>query len=175
MTSVTVTATRPASGVTTFTARSTTARIDAVEVRRMDSWQVALLVVASLLVGVAIPVLVQLSLALRAMRVAVERVGDRADRALLAATTAVERLDRVAAKLEDQGRIEAFLEAVGSLSRTIQQLQDTARVASAVGAAIAPAVGAAVRAWREHREGGAPEEGSNGGSGTIHEGQEEPS
>ena len=135
----------------------------------METWQAALLVVVALAVGVAIPVLVQLTLALRSARDTLARAG----RALEAATAAADRIERIAARLEQDGRLEACLAAMDAFARTAQKIGDTARVASAVGAAIGPAVGAAVRAWRSTQN-GAPVDGSAPGAAaaTAAQGQE---
>jgi len=118
----------------------------------MDAWQAAVLAVVALLIGALVPMLIQASLALRALRAAALQAGP----ALAALTTTTQRLDRLTARLEADGRLERALEAVDSLARTIIRFQDTARVATAVGAAVGPAVGAAVRSWRASREDGPP-------------------
>jgi len=115
----------------------------------MQTWQGALVIVVALAVGVAIPALVQLALALRSARTA----ADRATRALETATQAAERLDRLAARIEKGGQVDSLLGAVDLLSKNLQRLGETARVVSAVGGALGPAVGAAVRAWRSSQDG----------------------
>lgn len=98
----------------------------------MESWQTAVVVVVAIVAGALLPVLVQLSLAIGSSRRVVEDGGVRLGRALDAVTATAERLDRITAGLE----------------RTVEQVRESVRVASAVGAAVAPSVGAAVRAWR---------------------------
>jgi len=129
----------------------------------MDAWQAVTLAVVALLVGALLPAVVQLALALRALRA----TAARADGALAAVTSTAQRLDRLAARLEEGDRIEHFLQGVDALSRTASHLLDGARLASAVGAAVGPAVGAAVRSWRESRSDGA-QQGTNGTT-TPHE------
>lgn len=121
----------------------------------MESWQIAVVVVVSLLAGATLPVLAQLSMTLRASRAAIERTSTRVNRALDAVAATAERIDRATTGL-DERRIRALMESIDSLSRTVNQVRDSVRVASAVGAAVGPAVGAAVRAWRAGR----PEEGN---------------
>jgi hypothetical protein len=118
----------------------------------MESWGMALVVLAAVLVGVAIPVLVQLRATLRAMEKTVQRSGARLDEALGATTAAAGRIDALVLRLEEGGRIEQLVDGVADVSRMVSQLRDTIRVASAVGAAVGPAVAAAVRAFREDRE-----------------------
>ena len=110
------------------------------------------MVLAAVLLGAAIPVLVQLRATLRAMEKALQRSGARLDEALGATTTAAGRIDRLVVRLEEGGRIEQLVDGIAAVSRMMSQLRDTVRVASAVGAAVGPAVAAAVRAFREDHE-----------------------
>lgn len=98
----------------------------------MESWQTAVVVVVAIVAGALLPVLVQLTLTLRSSRSVLESTSVRLGRALDAVSTTAERLDRIAAGLE----------------RTVEQVRESVRIASAVGAAVAPSVGAAVKAWR---------------------------
>ena len=110
----------------------------------MEAYQAVVLAVVALLVGALLPVLFQLVLTLRAVRA----VAAQASPALASITTTAERLERLTSKLEEDGRVDNALAAIDSLSRTIAKLEDTARLASAIGAAVVPAVVAAVQAWR---------------------------
>jgi methyl-accepting chemotaxis protein len=114
-----------------------------------ESWGIALVVLAAVLVGAAIPALVQARATLRALESAVRHSSPRLDEALGAATAAAGRLDRLVARLEEGGRIEQLVDGVAAMSRTVSQLRDTIRVASAVGAAVGPAIAAAVHAFRD--------------------------
>jgi hypothetical protein len=118
----------------------------------MEGWGMALVVLAAVLVGAAIPVLVQLRSTLRAMEKTLQRSGARLDEALGATTAAAGRIDALVVRLEEGGRIEQLVDGVAAVSRMVSQLRDTVRVASAVGAAVGPAVAAAVHAFREDRE-----------------------
>jgi uncharacterized protein YoxC len=122
----------------------------------MESWGTALVVLAAVLVGAAIPVLVQLRATLRTMEKTLQRSGARLDEALGATTAAAGKIDALVVRLEKGGRIDQLLDGVADVSRMVNQLRDTVRVASAVGAAVGPAVAAAVRAFREDREVVAP-------------------
>lgn len=132
----------------------------------MNGWHVAVLTVVSLVAGAAIPLLVQLSLAVRSAREALARTTTRAERALDAVAATAERLDRATAGI-DERRVRALMESFDALARTINQLRESARVATALGATVGPAVGAAVRAWRaghaedsddvQHRGGAGPD------------------
>lgn len=122
----------------------------------MDSWEIALVVLAAVLVGVAIPMLVQLRATLRAMEKTLQRSGARLDEALGATIAAAARIDAVVARLEKEGQIEQFVDGVAAVGRMASQLRDSVRVASAVGAAVAPAVAAAVHAFREDHQAATP-------------------
>ncbi|HZY03360.1 MAG TPA: hypothetical protein VFF02_07640 [Anaeromyxobacteraceae bacterium] len=139
----------------------------------MESWQTAVLVLLAVLVGAALPALAALAGALRSARRAMDRSGAQLAQALVAVTSAVERIDRLASHLEEGKRIETLVESVTALSQTVNRFRDVVRTASAVGAAVAPAVGAAVRAWRETRQ---EEEAGPDGQGeprTREEGKED--
>ena len=141
-------ATPAAAAVATFQEGGRAALRTPAKENHVEAWQAVALAVGALLVGALLPAVIQLTLALRALRTTVVR----ADRALVAIAATSERLDRIT----EGGRVESFLDALDSLSCTVTRLQDTARVATAVGAAVGPAVGAAVRAWRVSREESAP-------------------
>jgi hypothetical protein len=116
----------------------------------MEAYQAVLLAVVALLVGALLPVLYQLSLTLRAVRSVAERAGP----VVASVGATAERLERIAEKLEADGRIDGALATIDSLSRTVAKLQDTARLASTLGAAVIPAVAAAVQAWQASGEDG---------------------
>jgi hypothetical protein len=118
----------------------------------METWGTALVVLAAVLVGAAIPVLVQLRATLRAMEKTLQRSGARLDEALGATVAAAGRIDALIVRLEEGGRIEQLVDGVASASRMVSQLRDTVRVASAMGAALGPAVAAAIHSFREDRE-----------------------
>jgi hypothetical protein len=114
----------------------------------MEAYQAVLVAVAALLVGMLIPVLLQVVLTLRAVRAVTEQAGP----ALASITATAERLERLTAKLEEGGHVDRALEAIESLSLTVGRLQEAARIASSIGAAVGPAVAAAVKAWRASGE-----------------------
>ena len=99
-----------------------------------ESWGTALVVLAALLVGAAIPVLVQLRATLRTMEKTLRRSGAQLDGAMGATTAAAGRIDALVVRLGEGGRIEELVDAVAAVSRMVTQLRDTLRVASAVGA-----------------------------------------
>jgi hypothetical protein len=118
----------------------------------MESWGVALVVLAAVLLGAALPALVQLRATLKEAQRTLRRSGPRLDAALEATTAAVGRLDALVARLEGEGRVEQVMEGLASLDRLVHQVRDGVRVASAVGAAVGPALAAAVHAFREDQD-----------------------
>jgi uncharacterized protein YoxC len=128
----------------------------------MESWGVALVVLAAVLVGAALPVLVQLRATLREVEKTLQRSEGRLDEALATTTAAAGRIDALVARLEEGGRIERLLDGVAAVTTLVTQLRDTVRVAAAVGAAVAPAVVAAVQAFREPASPVASEEAAPG-------------
>lgn len=130
----------------------------------METWQALLLVIAALLAGALLPAIVQLWLTLRSLGSAAERVSAQAQQALVAVTSSAQRIDRLTGRLEQDQHVEHLLAGIDALSRTVVQLQDTVRIAAALGAAVGPAIGAAVHAWRAARtdDGTSPEKAGNG-------------
>jgi hypothetical protein len=117
----------------------------------VDGWVFALVILLAVLAGAAIPALVQARATLRALEKALQRSGPRLDEALAATTAAAGRLDRAVVRLEEGGRLERLVDGVAAASRAVSQLRDGVRVASAVGAAVGPAIAAAVHALRDER------------------------
>jgi hypothetical protein len=117
-----------------------------------ESLGVALLVLVAVMVGAAVPVLVQLRATLRAVEKTLQQTGPRLDEALGATLAAAGRIDALVVRVEGSGRIEQVVDGLASVNRMANQLKDTVRVASAVGAAVGPALAAAVQAFREDRE-----------------------
>jgi hypothetical protein len=122
------------------------------EAAAMDSARVVEIVLVSVLLGALLPVLVQLWLTLRTVQRRLDRTADRLDRALEGLGVAAERLNRATQPLDDGRRVRELMDAVDGLARTVNELRSSAKVASAVGAAVVPAIAAAVRALRGPEE-----------------------
>ncbi len=134
----------------------------------MESWQIAILVLVALLVGSLLPLLVQLYSVLHAVRQVLDRTSKDVEEATRTIHRTADRVDRITAALEKDGKIDRVVEGVTAVSHLAVQLRDTVKVASAVAAVVTPAVGAAMRAWRAHHEGPpgstAPDPEPGGGS-----------
>lgn len=114
----------------------------------MENWHVALLTLGALVVGAAIPLLIQLRSTLLRVEVAVQAASERLIPALEDARVSAHRIRRITDELEGrEADIGELARSAGDLARTIDRLRNTTQVASAVGAAVA----AGVRAFRETR------------------------
>ena len=102
----------------------------------MPAWQVALVVLAAVFVGMWIPVSLQLFATLRASKKCIEALGSRSEQTLSEVSTTVGALNRTIAD-------------VGEVAHAAAQIKDSIRIISSIGAAVGPAVIALVRALRE--------------------------
>ncbi|MCC6747456.1 MAG: hypothetical protein IT371_07350 [Deltaproteobacteria bacterium] len=102
----------------------------------MQSWQIALLVVASVFVGMWIPVSLQLFATLRAGQRFLKTMGSRGEQTLAEVSTTVVALNETIAEVKEVAHAAA-------------QIKDSIRIMSSIGAAVGPAVVALVRALRE--------------------------
>jgi len=116
----------------------------------MDGFQTALLVLAAVLVGALLPLVVQLYSILHTLRQVLEKGARDIEEGTKTVHTVADRIDRLTSGLEKDGKLDALVSGLTGVSETVVQLRDTLKIASAVGAAVVPAVGAAVRAWRSH-------------------------
>jgi hypothetical protein len=117
----------------------------------MEPWRVVEIVLLSVTVGALLPVILQLRATLRTVQSRLDGTANRLDRALDEVGVAAGRLNRATEALDDGQRVRELMEAIASLSRTVTQLGRHAQVASAIGAAVAPTIEAAVRAMRAPR------------------------
>jgi len=102
----------------------------------MEGWQVALLVLASVFVGMWIPVGIQLWATLRSGQKFLKTTESRSAETLAQLTETAYGLQQTVAD-------------VGELVRTVNQLKDSIRLISSIGAAVGPAAVALVRALRQ--------------------------
>ncbi len=114
----------------------------------MEGWQIALVVLVAVLVGALLPLLVQLYGTLHTMRTVVEKSAKDVEAALAGIHRTADRLDRLGAALEKDGKMAEIVEGVASAAQLVNQLRGTLQVAGPVAAAVVPAVMAAVRAWK---------------------------
>lgn len=120
----------------------------------MDSTPLVLVVLAAVALGALLPLAFQLTLTLRATRKMIASVEPRLNAAigeLSAAAAATNRslsaLDAAALQRTAEGVVE-----IGNLAKKARDISATIEMASAVGAAAAPAVAAIIKAWRAPAE-----------------------
>jgi len=125
----------------------------------MEGWQVALLVLAAVLVGALLPLIAQLYGTLRTLRSLVEKSAKDVEAAVVAIHRTSERVDRLGSALEKDGKLTEIVDGAASLAQMLNQMRGTMQIAGTVSAAVVPAVAAAVRAWKAamDEESSAPE------------------
>ena len=114
----------------------------------MQGWQIALVVLVALLVGAVLPLLVQLYGTVHTLRTVMEKSSKDIEAALLGIHRTADRLDRLGATLEKDGKMADIVEGAVNAAQMVNQLRGTMQVAGPVAAAVVPAVVAAVRAWK---------------------------
>jgi predicted Holliday junction resolvase-like endonuclease len=114
----------------------------------MEGWQIALVVLAAVLVGALIPLLVQLYGTVHTLRAVVEKSAKDIEAAVVNIHRTADRVDRLGAALEKDGKMAEIIDGVANAAHIVNQLRGTMQVAGTVSAAVVPAVTAAVRAWR---------------------------
>jgi len=118
-----------------------------------------LVALAAILVGVAIPALVQLRRTLRAAETTLESTGHRVDEALSQLTTTLERVNRASAELEGGvKRVSSLLEALGSVGDTLGKIQSSLGKVTSLGVSLGSVVVGAMRAAFRDRDGAADSE-----------------
>lgn len=113
----------------------------------MNAWQATLVVLLAVLVGAAVPVLLQLRRTLRRAETFLDETGPRLQRSLDSVDRIALRADRITGDLEkDLDRARGLLESVAEFGGSLRQMQGSLRTVASVGAAIGPAVAAGARA-----------------------------
>ena len=101
----------------------------------MQNWQIALLVISAIFVGMWIPVTLQLVATLRSGQRFVVTMGKRAEQTLTEVSTTMDAMNKTIAEL-------------GEVARAAAKLEDSVRIISSIGAAVGPAVVALVGSLR---------------------------
>jgi ABC-type transporter Mla subunit MlaD len=113
----------------------------------MGSFEAIVLVLLGVLIGVAVPALLQLRRTLKSAERFLDETGARLRRTLDSADRAVDRVDRIAVEIEgDLRHARALFDAASDLGRSLQRAQGSLRTMISIGTAIGPAVAAAARA-----------------------------
>lgn len=114
----------------------------------MEGWQVALVVLAAVLVGSLLPLIAQLYGTLHTLRAVVEKNAKDVEAAVVAIHRTAERVDRLGSALEKDGKLAEIVDGAASVAKTLNQMRGTMQIAGTVSAAVVPAVAAAVKAWK---------------------------
>lgn len=101
----------------------------------------------ALLVGVAVPALLQLRRTLAVTERTLESTGRKLDRVLDELTGTLDRVNRAAEGLERGAhRAASLLEALGEIGDAVAKIKSSLGVVAAVGASVGPVLVAAIRA-----------------------------
>jgi hypothetical protein len=116
----------------------------------MESSQVALVVIAALLVGALIPAIVQFQGAMRNLSKLIRSNEAGVRQTVDGMSTLSAQLGRLGSTFDANAKqIQSFFESLEEAGQTIRTLRSTLRAASMVGAAVGPVVAAAMRARSE--------------------------
>ena len=115
----------------------------------MEGWQVALVVLAAVLVGALLPLIAQLYGTLHTLRAVMEKNAKDIEAAVVAIHRTAERVDRLGSALEKDGKLTEIVDGAASVAQMLNQVRGTMQIAGTVSAAVVPAVVAAVKAWKE--------------------------
>lgn len=134
----------------------------------MDGLQIALVVLAAVMVGALLPLVVQLYGTLHTLRTVIDKSAKDVEAAMVSIHRTADRLDRLGSALEKDGKIDDIVAGVTSAAQIVNQMRGTLQMATSVSAAVVPAMTAAVRAWKGAMDEGpspaAPEEAPRPGS-----------
>ena len=114
----------------------------------MEGWQIALVVLAAVLVGALLPLIAQLYGTVHTVRAVVEKSAKDIEAAASSLHRTSERFERMGATLEKDGKFDEIVAGAASAAQLLNQMRGTMQIAGTVSAAVVPAVTAAVRAWK---------------------------
>ncbi len=120
-------------------------------------------ILLAVLVGAAVPVLVQMRSTLRSAQEVLDRVGPKLERALGEATEAADRLNRMASEFEERARkAKPLFDAASDLGEHLTRLRGSLATAVTLGSTLGPALAAAVKAFVTRKDGNAADPGASG-------------
>jgi uncharacterized protein YoxC len=120
----------------------------------VDVFLVIVAVLLAILVGAAIPVLLQLRATLRSAQTFLDTTAPRLESALEEIRVAAERINTVAGEIEGRvGKLAEFTDEVGKVGRQIRRVGHSLRTAVNVGVAVGPALTAGLRAFFSRPQG----------------------
>jgi hypothetical protein len=114
----------------------------------MQGWQIALVVLLAVAVGAILPLVVQLYATLHTLRIVADKSAKDVEAAVAAIHRTSERVDRLGAALEKDGKMAEIVDGLANAAHVMNQVKGTLNVAAPIAAAVVPAVAAAVKAWK---------------------------
>jgi uncharacterized protein YoxC len=112
------------------------------------------LILFAVLVGAAIPVLYQAAQTLKSARQQIDALGPQVDRALGEITRMTERVNRLAASVEEQtDRLKPIVDEVVGIGKTVTTVRQALNKTSTILTAVGPAFAAAFQAFTSLRRG----------------------
>jgi len=129
------------------------------------TWQLITVVLLAVLVGAAVPALLQLRRTLKSAENVLESTAPKVDRTLEEVSEAAARINRLGKTFErDAEGLQVFTDAAAGLGRSLKQAQSSLRIMTTVGAAVGPAIAAGLRALFAREDEAASRPGDDDGS-----------
>lgn len=120
----------------------------------METWELTIVVLASVLVGALLPVLFMLTALLATMRRRVAENATRFDETLERFHATAGRLESASRGLEgSETEVAKLVQASGSLADRLAQAEKAVKIATALGSTVGPAVAAFIEGLTHHHQG----------------------
>jgi uncharacterized protein YoxC len=119
-----------------------------------DTLSMVMVALVAIVVGAALPVLLQLYRTLKSAQAFLETTGRRMERTLDEVADATGRLNRVGAALEEgTTHLWSLFQTAAEIGAGLRGMQESIRTVARLGAAVGPAIAAAIRALIPSRGG----------------------
>jgi uncharacterized protein YoxC len=116
----------------------------------MENWQVALIVILAIMVGVMIPAIIQFQMTMRSLHRFVRNNEDDVRVTMVELNRLATHINRIGSVVEaNTKQIQSFFNSLEGVGHSIRRLRGAVRTASLLGAAVGPALAAAVKARQE--------------------------
>ncbi|MCK6551767.1 hypothetical protein L6R52_38390, partial [Myxococcota bacterium] len=113
----------------------------------MENWQLALVIIAAIFAGVAIPMIIQYQTTLRSIDRLVRNSEGDVRRTLYELAQLAGHLNRISAAVDGNTKhLRTAFETFDELADGVRRMRGSMKTASIVGAAVAPALSAVIRA-----------------------------
>lgn len=112
----------------------------------MENWQLALIIIAAIFTGIMIPMILQYHATLRSVHRLIRDNESDIRRTVIEMSHLAGHYNRVGAQLEANTKhMKSFFEGIEEMTEGVRRIRGAVRTASVVGAAVAPAITAAIR------------------------------